>query len=115
MLNISQAQFDAMAALAEHNYVERVRRFLESDYPEAAGLDMETGKRNAIALIKKAQEYGLTSQENVLRFISMLLDYFVHNRQAYAWAHELLSAPDITEDQKMRYLEHRLYGAPLWD
>jgi hypothetical protein len=114
MLTITQSQYDALAAVAEERFVEHVRRFLESDYPEAAGLDDESGKRNARALIRKAKQFGLTSQAAVLRFISMLLDYFVHDPAGYAWAHELLSNVEIVEEQKMLYLEHRLYGAPLW-
>lgn len=114
MLTITKAQYDAMAAAMENQFVERVRRFIESDYPEAAGLDEETGRRNARALINNAKQYGLTTQESILRFISMLLDYFMYEPSAYHWAHELLSAHDIPEEQKMLCLEHRLYGAPKW-
>jgi hypothetical protein len=114
VLKISQAQWESMSAAAEERFVERVRQFLESDYPEAAGFDEESGCRNARAAIAKAKQFGLVSQAGVLKYISMTLDYFLHEPAEYAWALELLSDPDISEEHKILGLEHRLYGAPLW-
>lgn len=114
MLKISQAQYDLFSAAAKTRFVERVRQFLESDYPEAAGPDEESGRQKALALIARAKHFGLTSQAGVLRFISMALDYFVYEPASYSWALELLSNPDISEDHKMLGLEYRLYGASPW-
>ncbi len=114
MLTISPKQFGAMSAAAEEQFVDRVRDFLETDYPEVVDTDVDNGQSIARNLIDQATEFGLLSQEGVLRFISMYLDYFVHEPQAFAWAHELLSDPRLPEQQKLLGLEHRLYGVPLW-
>lgn len=114
MLTITHAQYDALSAVAENEFLERVRRFLESDYPEFAGLDVETSRRNARTLIERAKQCGLQSEPAILKLISMLLDYFVHDPQAYKWAHDLLSNKNVSEAEKMLGLENRLYGAPKW-
>lgn len=114
MLKISQAQWDMFSAAAEDRFFARVQQFLQTDYPEIAGLDDETCSRNARSLISRAKQFGLTSQAGILRFISMSLDYFVHEPAKYAWALELLSNADISEEHKILGLEHRLYGASPW-
>ena len=114
MLNITQAQYDALSIASDNQFIERVLQFLESDYPEAAGLDEESGRRNARALVERAKQCGMQSEPAILTLISMLLGYFLHEPQSYLWAHELLSATDISEQEKILGLENRLYGAPKW-
>ncbi|EHR73203.1 hypothetical protein BurJ1DRAFT_4412 [Burkholderiales bacterium JOSHI_001] len=114
MLTITSAQLGAMSTAAGGQFVDRVLEFLETDYPEAAGADLEAGRRVARGLIDQAGQFGLHSQEGVLRFVSMYFDYFVHEPRAFAWAHQLLSDPDLPERQKLMGLEQRLYGVPLW-
>ena len=114
MLTIKPAQFATLATESGERFVDRVCDFLESDYPEVAGTDAEAGRQMARKLIDRALQFGLLSQEGVLRFIGMLLGYFMHEPQGYAWAHVLLSDPGLPEQEKLLALEHRLYGVPLW-
>lgn len=107
MIELRKHQMDALEQLARRQFADRAAKELRPEFPEIWKSLGRTGMRERILqIMNQAAGYGLTSEEQVLGFARVSLEWGdgFHASVKHAWANEILSNYNQSPDNRVRQL-----------
>ena len=96
MLLIRDAQMDRLSEVAEERFVERVRVFLRSSWPDACAALGDDGVRASVRRgMTQAARFGIATERDIVRYVNVmyLLGPDFCEEPDRDWARRILDAP----------------------
>jgi hypothetical protein len=114
MFTISERTYSALASQWQAGFPQELARFIETEFPEHFTPDGRHAENLAQSILARCETFDLTSRESILRYTSAMVGNYLIDPEGFSWIDDIMQDRQLDEDYKILFLEHRLYGRPLW-
>lgn len=111
MLVIREDQMRVLGEYRERAFIARAMRHLELGFPaRCADLGSDEVRRSVTIAIRKAREYGLPREVDILRYLNLMYT-FGFDFDTLPWANQVLTDVTISPHPKMEELMENAFEA----
>jgi hypothetical protein len=114
MFTISERAYSALASQWRTGFPQELARFIEAEFPEHFTPDGRHAENLAQSILARCESFNLTSRESILRYASAIIGNALNDPEGFGWIDDIMQDSQLDEDYKILFLEHKLYGRPLW-
>lgn len=109
---------ESFAAAARRRYLLETVQMVRDHYPEYSFDRPEKEiEARCSELMDAAAQFGIDTERAVTRFVQYHFDFgddFLDSED-WAWARNILHAPDLPGEQKILQIDDTVNGGPMWE